>query len=115
MDYSCKFLMGKTASMVVMDCVRPLEEGRGGPVFVQHSNTHTASLRTHAVASGSDLKYLRSSGTHPSIEEQFCVQTPAVVFHDSVSVSKETPVGGERGQQQQQQQQPRPHGAQNEP
>lgn len=58
MDYSCKFLMGETASMITMDCVCPVKGG--GPLFVLHSYTHTVSLDTRAQLDSLGLKYLQS-------------------------------------------------------
>ena len=96
--------MIRAASMTDVDGERP-EEGGGGPVFVLHSDAHTAPLDKHTAVFSLGPKPLRSSGTHLSIEKQFSVQTPAVVFHDPVPVSEGTQVRDEQGQKQQ----PRPH------
>lgn len=92
--------------MIGVDGERP-EEGGGGPLFVLRSDVHTDPLDKHTAVFRLGPKRLRSSGTHLSIEMQFSVQTPAVVFHDPVPVSKGTQVRDEQGQKQQ----PRPHRA----
>lgn len=103
LDYSCKFLMGQSASAAIMERVRPVEGG--GPQPAPHSNTHT-HVSPDALVFALALPYLQQRGH----QKQSPARSPAVVIRGPAPFSGGTQVRDE----QEHEQQPRPHRAETE-